>query len=128
MITNLLLVGFGGALGAILRYGTGLAVAHHGGVEGSWATLIVNILGSGLMGALVAWLATRGTLGEQGLWLLVGVGMLGAFTTFSSFSKDVVDLMLAGEAFRAGLYIALNVLGSIVAFMLAFFALRSVVT
>ncbi len=125
MFTNLLLVAVGGAIGAISRYGVGLAVAGQDGVEGHWATLIVNVLGSGVMGALVAWLATRGPLAEQGLWLLVGVGVLGAFTTFSSFSKDAMDLMLAGEAVRALTYIALNVILSIAAFALAFLVLRS---
>lgn len=124
MINHLLLVAFGGAIGALARYGVGLAVTHQGGIEGSWATLIVNTLGSGLMGALVAWLAGRGDLAQQGLWLLIGVGMLGAFTTFSSFSKDAVDLLLAGETARALTYITLNVVLSIGAFALSFLAFR----
>jgi len=126
MITHLLLVALGGAIGAVARYGVGLAVAGQDGVEGYWATLIVNVLGCGLMGALVAWLSTRGPLAEQTLWLLVGVGMLGAFTTFSSFSKDAMDLMLAGETARAALYIGLNLVFSIGAFAAAFLSLRSV--
>lgn len=124
MISHLLLVALGGAIGALARYGVGLAVSHHDGMAGSWSTLIVNAVGSGLMGILVAWLAGRGDLAQQGLWLLVGVGMLGAFTTFSSFSKDAVDLMLAGEAVRAITYIALNVILSIGAFALAYLAFR----
>ncbi len=126
MITHLLLVAFGGAIGAVARYSVGLAVAGQDGVESYWATLIVNVLGSGLMGALVAWLSTRGPLAEQTLWLLVGVGMLGAFTTFSSFSKDAMDLMLAGETARAFLYIGLNVVLSMGAFAVALLGLRSV--
>lgn len=125
MFSHLLLVALGGAIGASARYGVGLAVSSQGGVEGYWATLIVNVVGSGAIGALAVWLSTKGALAEQGLWLLVGVGVLGAFTTFSSFSKDAVDLMLAGEAVRALVYISSNLVLSIAAFAAVFLSLRS---
>lgn len=121
-----LLVALGGAVGAMARYGTGLAVVHHGGVEGFWATLIVNVLGSGIMGVLAAFLAGRSAGGDQALWLLVGVGFLGAFTTFSSFSKDAVDLLMDGQTVRAVVYMTANLAGSIGAFAGLFAMMRGV--
>lgn len=123
-MNGFLLVALGGALGACARYGVGLAVTHHGGVEGFWATLIVNALGSSVMGALVAALSVRGSLPEQTLWLLVGVGFLGAFTTFSSFSKDAIVLLMAGDTWRATLYMALNMVLSLGGFAVFFAASR----
>lgn len=125
-MNGFLLVALGGAFGAIARYGTGLAVSHHGGVEGFWATLIVNVTGSGVMGGLAAYLAGRGLNGDQSLWLFVGVGFLGAFTTFSSFSKDAVELLMAGHTVRGLVYMTANMAGSIGAFAALFIAARGV--
>ena len=81
-----LTVAFGGAIGAILRYGAGRIAAQFTDAPGLHATFFVNIVGSALMGALMAWLVAR----EQNevtntLYLLLGVGILGGFTTFSAF-------------------------------------------
>lgn len=123
-MNGFLFVALGGALGAAARYGVGLAVTQHGGVEGNWATLLVNVTGSAVMGGLVAWLSTRGALGDQALWLFFGVGLLGAFTTYSSFSKDTVDLIMAGQVTGALVYVAANTVLSIGAFAITLLSVR----
>ncbi|GAM99232.1 protein crcB homolog [alpha proteobacterium U9-1i] len=85
---NLLLVALGGALGSAARYGVGLAAARWLGAGFPWGTLVVNIAGGLAMGLLAA----RTQEGEA-LRLLIGVGVLGGFTTFSAFSLETVRLM-----------------------------------
>jgi CrcB protein len=58
-MNGFLLVAIGGAIGASMRYGVGLAFTTHGGVSGAWATLFVNIVGSFLLGALMGWMSSR---------------------------------------------------------------------
>ena len=123
-MNGFLLVALGGAVGACLRYGVGLAFTEHGGVSGAWATLFVNIVGSFILGALMGWFASRELAFENTIWLLVGVGMMGAFTTFSAFSRDTVDLFLSGELAKGLVYIGLNMTGAIAAFAAGLFALK----
>lgn len=87
---NFLLVGIGGFFGAIARYSVGLAAAKYIAQGFPYATLIVNVTGSFCMGLVIA-LATQGILTER-LVLLIGIGFLGGFTTFSTFSADVLYL------------------------------------
>ena len=104
-------VAIGGAFGAALRYQLGRAMTQWlGPVAVStfpWATLAANAVGSLLMGFLAGWLAFRGE-GEQ-LRLLLGVGLLGGFTTFSAFSLEMVLLIERGQYTIAGLYAFLSV-------------------
>lgn len=97
---NLLLVAGGGALGASARYLTGLAWVRSAGMARPWlATAGVNVSGSLLMGVLVGWLVSRGAGGPatDRLRLFLATGVLGGFTTFSSFSLEAV-LMLERRA------------------------------
>lgn len=73
-----------------------------------WATLAVNTVGSLLMGLLAGWLMRAGQDGDQ-LRLLLGVGLLGGFTTFSAFSLELVMLMQRGQYLFAALYVILSV-------------------
>lgn len=115
-VQHSVLVALGGALGAWLRYVVGLAWARSIGAASAaafpWATLTVNLLGSLAMGLLTGWLAGSGQ-GSESWRLLLGVGVLGGFTTFSAFSLDVVSLAQRGAIGTAILYGAISVVGSI---------------
>ncbi len=105
-MSNWLAVAFGGALGATLRYGTSLLMLRLLGAGFPVATLLVNAVGSLLMGALYA-LSMQVVL-SPALKAFVGVGLLGALTTFSTFSNETVLLMQQGQSFKALLNVVLN--------------------
>lgn len=103
-----LLVALGGALGSLLRYGFGAWVQGLAGPGFPYSTLFINALGSFLLG-LVVGLSLEGALsGEARLFLAMGV--LGGFTTFSTFSYETVLLLQDGEWSKALLYVLLSVL------------------
>lgn len=103
----------GGALGSLGRYAVGLALPH-AVTEFPWATLVVNVSGSLVMGLLVAWLAVRP--GAHPLVRpAVGVGVLGGWTTFSAFAVDVVHLTGAGREQAALAYVAASLVLSVLA-------------
>lgn len=103
---TLVSVALGGALGAVLRYLVGLAVAFPLG------TLTVNIIGSLIIGVVWHVFMTRGLQA----WLpFVMTGVLGGFTTFSAFSLDTLRLVEAGRLAAAGGYVMASVLLSLVA-------------
>lgn len=104
-----LLVAAGGALGAVTRYGASLAIARVDATAFPLATLIVNILGSVLMGVVVGALARWQPEWQHEARLFIAVGILGGFTTFSSFSLDTVALIERGALAQAGTYAALSV-------------------
>jgi len=105
-------VALGGGIGALLRYQLGRAVTVWLGPTMvsifPWATLAANAFGSLLMGVLAGWLARHGQNGDQ-LRLLLGVGLLGGFTTFSAFSLEMVMLIQRGQFTFALLYLILSV-------------------
>ena len=105
-------VAFGGAAGAALRYQTGRAMTQwlgpHAVMTFPWATLAVNAVGSLLMGFLAGWLIREGTGGGEQMRLLLGVGLLGGFTTFSAFSLELVLLIERGQYTLAALYAFLS--------------------
>jgi CrcB protein len=109
----LLLVMTGGALGAGLRYLFGMAALRALGPVFPWGTWGVNLIGGLAMGLLVGWLAARGE-GSGPLHLLLGVGVLGGFTTFSAFSLDAYAMIVRGDVALAGAYAVSSVAGSIV--------------
>jgi len=107
---EVLLVAIGGGIGASLRHLVGVAAIRVMGVGFPWGTLTVNVLGSFAMGLLVAILARYGPdVGARELRLLLGVGVLGGFTTFSSFSLDAGVLYEGGHATTAALYVVSSV-------------------
>lgn len=114
MMINILFVATGGAFGATLRYLMGIGVVSLFGKGFPFATLSVNILGSFIMG-LVYQTVQQGTLAQSPWWPLIGVGFLGALTTFSSFSLDTLLLMQQGDLLKAMLNVLLNVVICILA-------------
>src|SRR5436309_2538323 len=105
----LLLVLIGGGLGAGVRYLVGLWLAARLGTTFPWGTLTVNLVGSFLIGLIATLADERGSLGSASRVFLI-VGVLGGFTTFSSFSLETFRLAEDGDLLRA----AANVLGSLV--------------
>lgn len=106
MIQTLLLVALGGAIGSSMRYLVNITVPRWLGHGFPYATMVVNVLGSFLMGVLVVVLAMKG--GTRFAPFLM-TGILGGFTTFSAFSLDAAKLWEAGQTVSALGY----VLGSV---------------
>ena len=105
-MTKLFLIASGGALGALLRYGAVTAVYRLSGPGFPWGTLTVNVLGSALIG--VVWAVAERSPLTPGWSAFILVGVLGAFTTFSTFSIETADLFENGHLMWA----AANVLAS----------------
>jgi len=122
-ISNLMLytfVALGGACGASLRFFVYQLILNWAGKGFPFATLAVNISGSLVMGVLYG-LIEQGIIEISPYRTLVGVGFLGAFTTFSTFSLDTVLILQQGEYFKAMMNIFLNVSLCIVAAALGMF-------
>lgn len=107
---NYLLIALGSALGGMARHAVGAWSLSLWGPAFPWGTLIVNILGSFIIGVV----AMANGLGEQAK-LFLAVGLCGGFTTFSAFSVQTLNLIEAG----AWGYVALNVAGSVALCLLA---------
>jgi CrcB protein len=120
---NLVLVGAGGAAGAVLRYLTGALWMRAAGPNQPYvATLICNVLGGLAMGLLIGTLARTGA--SDRLRLLLGVGVLGGYTTFSSFSLEAV-MMLERRAYATfTAYVAGSVALSLAALFVGLLVIR----
>ena len=106
-------VAAGGAVGAAARYAADVTVERLGWDQ-SWATLAVNIVGCALMGVLVSYVLAHPS--RHPLWRpLLGVGLLGGFTTFSAFAADAVLLADDGQWGASAMYVAATLLGGLIA-------------
>lgn len=123
-MNGFLAVAAGGAIGAMLRHGVGLAALRFLVGGGATATLIVNIVGSALMGLLMGWLLEREVPAENAIYLFAGTGLLGGFTTFSAFSRETVHMINSGSPYKALVYALISVIVSIVALMIALYISR----
>jgi CrcB protein len=112
---KLILVAAGGAVGAVARYLTGLAALRSLGAAWPYGTLAVNVVGGFAMGLLAALLAARGEADQDRWRLLLGVGVLGGFTTFSAFSLEVAMMIERREWASAFTYSTVSVMASVVA-------------
>ncbi len=126
-LTASLYVFAGGGAGALLRYQAGRLLTHLLGPQAvtafPWATLAVNVIGSCAMGLLAGWLARHGDAGEQ--WrLLIGVGLLGGFTTFSAFSLELMLLIERGQPWLAVSYTLISVLAGLTGLYIGLIAMR----
>ena len=124
MMTTLFSVALGGAIGASLRYGAGVWLFRaFGPTSFPLGVISVNIVGSFLMGVLVVLAAHKGL---THLNPFLAVGVLGGFTTFSSFSLEAVNLIEKGQFAMAGAYVLLSVILSIAGLMLGLWCARGV--
>jgi len=122
----LVFVMLGGALGSGARYLTGRATLSVFGPDLPYGTLAVNLIGGLLMGALVGVLSRAPGAGTGEAWrLFAGVGVLGGFTTFSTFSLDVATMIERGAPTTAMGYALLSVAGSILALFAGLMMTRS---
>ncbi len=121
-----LIVFFGGGIGAALRHLVNVGCARACGTAFPWGTLTVNVVGSFVMGALAAWLAFRaGESWSQPLRLFLTTGILGGFTTFSAFSLDAVLLWERGQPALAAAYAAGSVIASVAALVAGLAVVRA---
>ena len=125
MMTTLLQVALGGAIGASARFGVGVALVRAVGPGFPVAIIAVNIVGSFLMGAFVV-LAAQKNLTHLSPFVMTGI--LGGFTTFSAFSLEAVTLWERGDLGQAALYVTLSVVGSLMALFAGIWIMRSLLT
>lgn len=126
-LVHFLLVCAGGAIGAGARYVVNVTSVHLLGAAFPWGTVIVNVVGSGLMGLIAGWLIWRGGLGE-GARLFLATGVLGGFTTFSAFSLDTHYLIERGDFGLAALYVFGSIAAGLVALLAGIAVMRGLVS
>jgi len=132
-LTSSALVALGGGVGAWARLMTGRAWSHAiGPVAASafpYSTLTVNLLGSMAMGLLAGWMARYGNpdsvIGGEHWRLLLGVGVLGGFTTFSAFSLELANMIQRGGLAPAAMYAVISVTGGIAGLFLGLYIMRA---
>ena len=105
----------GGGLGSLARYLVGVQATRTFGFGWPFGTFIVNIVGGFVMGVLVGFLAHRGGADQDKWRVLIGVGVLGGFTTFSSFSLEAALMIERREYAPAGAYALASVVLAITA-------------
>lgn len=114
---TLLWVGLGGFLGANARYFLGRAILERAGAGFPWGTLVVNLTGAFLIGVIAEWLVLRQDAPDAWRLFLV-VGVLGGYTTFSSYALEIVTLLRHEKVFRAMAYLLVsNVAGIALCFL-----------
>ncbi|MEP5780824.1 MAG: fluoride efflux transporter CrcB [Hyphomicrobiales bacterium] len=122
---HLIYVALGGALGASGRHLVGLLSLRLLGPSFPVGTFVVNVVGSFLMGALIAYLVKKGGADNAQWRLFLATGVLGGFTTFSAFSLDAVLLWERGQVSSAIFYVLSSVVLSILALMAGLMLVRA---
>lgn len=118
-MSQVIAIAAGGALGSVLRYAVSNGIYAWLGREFPYGTLVVNVVGSLLMGLLFVLLVERMDVAPAWRMALL-VGLLGAFTTFSTFSIETLNLVQAGDLLKAGLNVVFSVVLCITATWLGF--------
>jgi CrcB protein len=123
---KVLLVAFGGAFGSVMRYLTQVEGKRLLGINWPYGTFACNILGGLLMGVLVGVLALKGGADQEKWRVAIGVGVLGGYTTFSSFTLEVA-LMIERRDYAGALgYALLSVIVSLAALFAGLILMRKV--
>jgi CrcB protein len=112
---NLLLVAFGGGAGAVARYLLGSWTLRSFGPGWPYGTFAANLIGGFLMGLLAGFLAHRGGADQERLRVLLGVGVLGGFTTFSAYSLELARMVETRAYGQAAVYAVASVLLAVTA-------------
>lgn len=127
----LLFVALGGAIGAVGRFVTMSAVGHlahtFGWAAFPWGTLIVNVSGAFVLGSVIE-LSALVWSPSEGVRAMIVVGMLGAFTTFTTFSMDLYYLLDRGQMWAAVAYVVASVLVCLLAFAAGLHVMRMVLS
>ena len=116
---NIILVGFGGMIGSVLRYVTGLLIKHDGFPV---ATLVVNILGSFVIGCVMAMAVKQANFGDWRLFLATGI--CGGFTTFSAFSWECLQMIQQQRFMAAAFYISISLIAGIAATFFGYWLIK----
>lgn len=126
-MNNIFLVMGGGAVGALARYQLGrLAGQVAPGAAWPWGTFVANLLGALAMGLLAGWVSRTNAGWGEAARLLLGVGILGGFTTFSAFSLEMILMMERGHLALALAYVLCSVVGAGAALAAGLGLMRSV--
>ncbi len=118
------MVALGGAVGSVLRYGAGRLAVTYFGPFTVLDTFFVNVTGSFALGVFVT-LAMERVSVSTSAWVLVAVGLLGGYTTFSTLSVEAIRLAESGEVLKAGFSVAGNLAFGLLAAYLGFLAARA---
>jgi CrcB protein len=113
-MANIFMIGIGGFLGAISRYGVALWIGQRWGRSFPFGTFVINVSGSFLIGLIMSLLTERFMVNPQWRLMLV-VGFLGAYTTFSTFEYETGALLKDSEYLIAGLNVVMSVFAGFVA-------------
>ena len=114
----MLVIFVGAGLGGLVRYGLSEWIQDAAGAGFPWGTLVVNVSGSLLLTFVYSVL--EGTAASPEWRAFLGIGILGGYTTFSTFSYETVRLIQDGDWSRAALYVSASVIASLVAAMIGF--------
>ena len=121
-MANAAWIALGGAIGALARFGVTSVALRWGGATFPWGTLAVNLLGSFLAGFL--WAILADTVGRQRINAVFMIGVLGAFTTFSTYSLESIRLFHEGETTLALINVLANNVGALLAVVAGFSVAR----
>ena len=113
---NFVVVAIGAMIGGLLRYGVSLSFSSNTAGAFPWSTLTINVIGSFFLGLVMQLAGERHIIGDSAK-LFLTIGVIGSFTTFSTFSYESLSLFQSGEIFRGIIYIsASNILSILAAF------------
>ncbi|ADH88618.1 Camphor resistance CrcB protein [Ancylobacter novellus DSM 506] len=127
-VTDLIWVALGSSLGGPARYFLSGLIDHRLATTFPWGTIVVNISGAMMMGALAATAAVKGLLPLPAAWEFAAVGFMGSYTTVSSFSLQTLMLARDGDFARAGANVGISLIACFSAIAIGFAAATSVLS